>query len=521
MAAPPTGPAVLAAARQTVLVIVETAAGKVEGLERAGALLFRGVPYAYADRFRPPEPTPPWSGVFDATRFGPSSPQEPSASDALFGVEDQDFGEDCLNLNVFTPAADDAARPVMVWIHGGSYLNGSGRSPYYNATRLALEGDVVVVTVNYRLGALGFLYLDHLAGDFTGSGVNGTRDQIEALRWVRDNIAELGGDPRRVTVFGESAGAMSVGTLLAAPEARGLFHGAILQSGAAENVHTPEQAQRVTTHLLGQLEMGPDDVHHLVDLPVEELLTAQAGAIEAVATSRPDPRQPGSGYLQLPFQPVVDGGLLTRPPLDAVRAGSAAGIPVIVGTNRDEWNLFALQDTLGDIGPERLRRRVARLVGDDRADEAITLYQEARPGAHSSKLWCAMLTDRVFRMPAVRLAEAQLAHTDRVSTYRFDYASTALGGLAGACHAIEIPFVFDTVEQEGVRVLLGGIDDGTRALARTCATAWTTMAHTGRPTHPGLDWPLYDLSRRATCVLGRDITVSADPDGDIRAFWSA
>ena len=501
--------------------IVETVAGKVEGLEREGVFQFRGVPYAYADRFRPPEPAPPWSGVLDATRFGPSAPQEPSASDALFGVEDQEFGEDCLVVNVVTPAIDDAARPVMVWIHGGGFTNGSGRSPYYNATRLALDGDVVVVTVNYRLGALGFLYLDHLAGDLTGSGVNGIRDQIEALRWVRDNIAGFGGDPRRVTLFGESAGAMSIGTLLAAPEAAGLFHTAILQSGAAESVMAPEAAMHVTEQVLTQLEITPAEIDRLLDMPVHEILTAQSSAMEAILTSRPDPRRPGSGYLQLPFQPVVDGGLLTRPPLDAVRAGSAAGIPLVVGTTADEWNLFALNDSVGDIGPERLRRRLVRMLGEDRADVAIELYRAARPTSHSSRLWCAMLTDRVFRMPAVRLAEAQLAHTPDVSMYRFDYRSTAFGGVVGACHAIEIPFVFDTVEHQSVQMLLGGIDDGTRRLARRCSTAWTTMARRGAPAHDDLDWPAYDLPRRATCVLDRDPTVLDDPEGDIRAFWNS
>ena len=502
--------------------IVETVAGKVEGLERDGVLQFRGIPYAYADRFRPPEPALPWAGVLDATSFGPSAPQEPSATDALFGVEAQEYGEDCLVVNVVTPAADDTARPVMVWIHGGGFTNGSGRSPYYNATRLALDGDVVVVTVNYRLGALGFLYLDHLAGDLTGSGVNGIRDQIEALRWVRDNIAGFGGDPGRVTIFGESAGAMSVGTLLAAPEAAGLFHAAALQSGAGENVLAPETAMRVTEQVLAHLELTPADVEQLLDLPVHEILTAQSTAMAAALTSRPDPRRPSSGYLQLPFAPVVDGGLLTRPPLDAVRAGSAAGIPLVVGTTADEWNLFAIQDSLGDIGPERLRRRLVRMLGDDRADVAVELYRAARPTAHSSKLWCAMLTDRVFRMPAVRLAEAQLAHTPDVSMYRFDYRSTAFGGVAGACHAIEIPFVFDTVEHQGVQTLLGGIDDGTRRLARRCSAAWATFARTGRrPAHDDLDWPAYDLSRRATCVLDREPTVLDDPEGDIRAFWNS
>lgn len=502
--------------------IVETVAGKVEGLERAGILQFRGIPYGWADRFRPAEPAPPWSGVLDATQFGPSAPQEPSATDTLFGTEDQVSGEDCLVLNVFTPAADDRRRPVMVWIHGGGFTSGSGRSPYYNASKLAERGDVVVVTVNYRLGALGFLYLDHVAGDLAGSGVNGLRDQIESLRWVRDNIAGFGGDPGRVTIFGESAGAMSIGALLAAPEATGLFHQAVLQSGAAENVLAPETAMRVTESFLDHLDLTGADVEPLLDMPVEEILSAQAAAMTSVLTSRPDPRRPGSGYLQLPFQPVVDGGLLTRTPLDAVRAGSAAGVPLVVGTNMDEWNLFAIQDSLGDIGPERLRRRVVRVLGEDRGDEAIELYRAARPGAHSSKLWCALMTDRIFRMPAVRLAEAQMPHVAEgaVSMYRFDYRSKAMGGLAGACHAIEIPFVFDTVEQEGVRMLLGGIDDETRHLARLCSTAWTTMAHHGRPAHAELDWPAYTLDRRATAVLNRTTGVVDDPEGEVREFWN-
>jgi para-nitrobenzyl esterase len=502
-------------------VIVETAAGKVEGLERAGILQFRGVPYAWADRFRPPEPAPPWSGVLDATQFGPAAPQEPSASDALFAAEHQDYGEDCLVLNVYTPAADDRRRPVMVWLHGGGFTSGSGHSPYYNGTKLAQHGDVVVVTLSYRLGALGFLYLDHLADEFAGSGVNGIRDQVAALRWVRDNIATFGGDPGRVTIFGESAGAMSVSTLLAAPDAAGLFHGAIAQSGAAENVLVPEAAMQVTDLVLAQLDLSPADFEQLLDLDVDQILTAQSMAATTFLTSRPDPRRPASGHLQLPFQPVVDGGFLPRHPLDAIRDGSAAGIPLIVGTTADEWNLFALGDALGDIGEERLHRRLGRMLGDDGADEAIALYREARPKTrNSSRLWCAMLTDRVFRMPAIRLAEAQLKYTPDVSMYRFDYRSTAMAGVAGACHAIEIPFVFDTVEHPGVKMLLGGVDDGTRLLARRSATAWTTMAQTGRPAHDDLDWPAYDLDRRATCVLNRTTSVLDDPEGDIRAFWN-
>jgi para-nitrobenzyl esterase len=258
-----------------------------------------------------------------------------------------------------------------------------------------------------------------------------------------------------------------------------------------------------------------------LDLPVDAILTAQDAAMLAQQEVRPDPSRPNSGYLQLPFQPVVGGPFLPQPPLDAIRAGSAAGVPVVVGTTAEEWNLFALTGSLGDIGPERLRRRVARLLGDDRADEAVALYQAARPGAHSSKLWNAFLTDRVFRMPAVRLAEAQLPHSPQVSMYRFDYRSTAMGGLAGACHAIDIPFVFDNVDLPGVTMLLGGIDDGTRLLSSRAARAWSAMAWSGRPAHDDLDWPIYEVDRRATCILDKETHVLDDPEGEIRAFWSA
>lgn len=500
--------------------IVETAAGKVEGIERAGIQQYRGIPYAWADRFRPPEPARPWAGVLDATMFGSAAPQEPSATDALLGARDLVCAEDCLSLNVFTPGTDGTARrPVLVWIHGGGFTSGSGHAPYYNASNLARGGDVVVVTLNYRLGALGFLYLEHLVPDLAGSGANGIRDQIAALQWVRENIAAFGGDPDRVTLFGESAGAMSVGTLLGSPEAAGLFHGAIAQSGAAESALTPELAMRVTDSVLAHLEMPASAAHKLVDLPVDALLQAQSGAELALLSTRPDPARPDSGYLQLAFQPVLGGTLLPERPLTAIRAGSAAGIPLVTGTTADEWNLFALRDSFGDIGEERLRRRVARLVGEDRADHAIGLYRDARPDVRSSRIWSAMLTDRVFRMPAIRLAEAQLPHAPQVSMYRFDYRSTALGGLAGACHAIDIPFVFDNVDQPGVQTLLGGVDDGTRLLAGRCARSWATMAWSGQPSHDDLAWPAYDATRRSTCILNRETTVVDDPEGEIRAFW--
>jgi para-nitrobenzyl esterase len=502
-------------------VIVETLVGKVEGVEKGGILQFRALPYAWADRFRPPEPALPWTGVLDATQFGPAAPQEPSPTDTLLGVRDLVTSEDCLTLNIYTPAADDRRRPVMVWIHGGGFTSGAGHMPYYNPTKLVAESDVVVVTINYRLGVLGFLYLDHLCSELAGSANNGIRDQIAALTWVRDNIDAFGGDPGRVTIFGESAGGMSVAALLGTPAAAGLFHGAIAQSGATEHVNDAETATFVTAAVLEHLEVDPGDVAQLLDLPLDEILSAQNAVETEMRSGRPRPDAPPTAGLHLPFRPVVDGGLLPRPPLDAVREGSAAGVPLVVGTTADEWNLFAVRDSLDDIGEERLRRRATHMLGAERGEEAIALYRAARPEAHNGALWCAILTDRVFRMPAIRLAEAHLPHAPHVAMYRFDYCSAVMEGRVGACHAVDIPFVFDNVEQRGVQMLLGGVDDETRALARQASAAWARMATTGRPGGDGLDWPAYDLDRRTTCVFDRRTTLVEDPEGAIRTFWSS
>jgi para-nitrobenzyl esterase len=504
-------------------VIVDTVAGKVEGIDRGGVLQFRGIPYAWADRFCPPEPPAPWAGVRDATKFGPAAPQNPSPLDMILGSSrEQDMAEDCLVLNVFTPGADAARRPVLVWIHGGGFTSGSGHMPAYNGTSLVCTADVVVVTFNYRLGVLGFLQLDGLLDDYAGSANNGIRDQLAALRWVRDNIADFGGDPQRVTIFGESAGGGSVTTLLACPEAAGLFHGAIVQSGTAEILLRPPAAADVAERILHQLELTPATADELLDVPADEVLAAQTAVEATLLQTRPPTDGSGPGYLQLPFQPVVDGDLIPQRPIPAIRAGSAAGIPLVVGTTKDEWNLFMLSELgRGPLSEERLRRRVERLAGPDAVDDVIALYRAVHPEASSNRLWCAMVTDRMFRMPAIQLAEAQVGNCDDVSMYRFDHPSSAFGGLPGACHAIDVPFVFGNVHLAGMEVLLGVVDEGTLQLADRCARAWLAMAQTGRPQHDDLDWPSYDLERRATCILHRKPAVIDDPEGEIRSFWNS
>lgn len=510
-------------------VTASTDSGRVEGARLAdmagdGApdvLSFRGIPYAQADRFRPPEPPVGWTGVRDATEFGPVAPQNLSPLDRLLGQSHDSVHEDCLVLNVYTPALDDALRPVMVWIHGGGFIGGSGHTPHYEGSNLVRTGDVVLVTLNYRLGALGFLHLDGLLDDHAGSGLNGLRDQIAALRWVQQNIAAFGGDPDQVTVFGESAGAMSVATLMATPQAKGLFHGAIAQSGAAERILTPDAASWVAERVLHHLDVSPVRADELLEMPWERLLDAQVALEDELWRHRPPPGEPGFKYLQLPFQPVIDGSLVPGSPLDLVREGSAAGVPLLTGTTRDEWRLFMLNDLGAEISEERLRRRVARLTGTGRVDDAISAYLEARPGIGRNELWCAMVTDFLFRMPAIRLAEAQRPHTSHVTMYRFDFPSAAFGGLPGAAHAIDVPFVFGNVDLPGVDMLLGGVDDATRRLARICARAWTTMAHKDSPSHEDLAWPDYEPDERSTCILNREITISDDPEAGIRRFWAS
>ncbi len=499
--------------------IVATTAGKVQGREKGGLFQFRGIPYATAERFRPARPVEGWSGIRDATVFGAMAPQNKAPLESVIGGQEDAGHEDCLFLNVFTPAADDAARPVMVWIHGGGFASGNGHIPWYDGSTLSRAGDVVVVTINYRLGALGGLHLGHLDERFAGSGSNGLRDQVTALRWVRDNVAAFGGDPGNVTIFGESAGAMSVGALLGIPEAKGLFHTAILQSGAASNVQMPEVAEWVADRFLAEAGLSPAAVGGLLDLPVERLLEVQA-AVEGEVLRGDGPAVHAAGGV-LAYQPCVDGTLMTRPPLDEVADGNAAGVPIVIGTTRDEWDLFHLAARRsGPLDEVKTRRRLGRVVGGDRAGEILDAYRRALPEGSFDDLVCAAMTDRVFRIPAIRLAEAQLPHAPRVSMYRFDLASSSMVGLLRACHAIEIPFVFGNLDKGGVDALIGGIDEGARLLSDRCVRAWTQTAHAGEPEHDDLEWPAYDTDRRATAVLDRSPTVEDDPGAEFRELWA-
>ena len=496
---------------------VQTTKGTVEGKVKDGVHQFRGIPYAAAPvgelRFRPPQPAPAWTGTRDATRFGPQAPQAVAQMELLFGGTPPPSSEDCLTLNIYTPSPDAGRRPVLVWIHGGAFLTGSGSTPWYNGQSFAANHDVVVVTINYRLGVLGFLHLDDVGGgEYAGSGNLGLLDQVAALEWVRDNIEAFGGDPDNVTAFGESAGAMSVGTLLGTPAAKGLFVKAIPQSGAAHNAKDRAAADATTREFLAELgvEATPAGAARLRDLPVEALMEAQSAIVMRNLSA------------SLAFTPVVDGMVLPEPPIDAIGGGSAAGVSVLIGTNAEEMRLFSMLDArFGVLDDASLLDRVGREVGDpERGALLVDAYRRARPGADAAAIWTDLQGDYIFRVPAIRLAERQSARGNAVFAYLFTWPSPAFGGALGSCHALEIPFAWNTLEHGMSQLFCGPPDDGSRRLAAIMHEAWANFARTGVPAAAGLpEWPTYDSRRRATMILDAECRVEEDPGRTDREAW--
>jgi len=489
------------------MTIAATRSGKVDGVEHDGVLVFRGVPFAAPPvgplRFLAPRREEPWDGVRDATHFAPDIAQADLPIARMLGSNGSASNEDGLYLNVWTPACDDARRPVMVWIHGGAYVFGSGAMSWYDGTNFARHGDVVVVTINYRLGPLGFLHLaDTFGPTVAGSGNAGILDQVAALEWVRESIAAFGGDPDNVTIFGESAGANSVGTLLAVPDARGLFHRAIAQSGAGAWVSTRERAATVAARLIDGLQVRPGDLHALQELAVGEILTARPDlSDEAVA-----------GVAALAWQPVIDGDVLHGSPLEQIASGSADGVHLLTGTNQHEITLFQILDpTLAELDDITIVSRLRPYVSDPAA--LLRIYRNLTPAATAQELWSALATDGVFRIPAVRLAEAHGPHGN-AWMYRFTWETPVFGGLLRSTHALEIPFVFDTLDQPGADKLTGTGPER-RAIATEMHRAWIAFARTGDP-----GWPVYEEGRRATMRFDRQTEVLDDPDSAQRQAWN-
>jgi para-nitrobenzyl esterase len=476
-------------------VTVEAPAGRLAGLRKGAVATFKGIPFARPPvgslRWRLPEPAEPWAGVRDATLFAPTCPQAPTQLETLMGMAVGEQSEDCLYLNVWTPACDDARRPVMVWIHGGAFVLGAGSHGVYDGTGLAELG-AVVVTINYRLGAFGFLALELANEGAPGSGAEGIADQILALDWVRRNIARFGGDPANVTIFGESAGGMSVAALLASPAARGLFHKAIAQSGAAHIGHEPDRSARVARALLEEMGLEPHETQKARDAPYSALIGAQIALI-AKTNAGKDARKLGA----LPFQPTIDGAIIPERPIALLREGAGAGIPLMTGTTREEWKLFtAANPAMRLMSAKNFTERVERLTGD-LAPQMLEAYDNGSPYERFN----ALMTDKAFAVPAARLAEAQM-QTAPVFTYRFDWRSNFLGGLMGSCHALDIGFTFGT-HNKSLAGAFFGTGVAAEALARDMMQSWIAFATTGDPATPATGaWPRYDASVRPTMIFG-------------------
>jgi len=487
--------------------VVHVRDGAVRGKAESGVWAFLGIPYAAspfgARRMRPPQPVQPWDGERDATAYGPTVPKGdyPPQYARLF-PEVLIPGEECLNLNVWTPDAT-AALPVLVWIHGGAFMNGSGSVGAYNGAAFARDG-VVCVTINYRLAAEGFLLLDD------GIANLGLLDQLAALRWVQANIAAFGGDPARVTVAGESAGAMSVITLLSMPQAEGLFTQAIAQSGAAAHTLTHDQAQMVSGYLTSTLGV-PADREAIRAVPLDKLVRAASDLVVEVQTA-PDPAKWGSLALSLlPFAPAVDSEVLPQEPLAAIAAGQGKNVRLLIGSNRDEARLFFVAPASIDLIDDATLEAAASAYG--LSADSLILYRAGRPGASAGDILAAVITDWFFAIPAIRVAEARTGAANAPTwMYRFDHPAPEDSHRFGASHAAEVPFVFNTISQQDLHPLIG--DTPSQAVADQTHKAWVDFITHGNP-----GWPAYNTASRTTGLLSESITATADPAASERACW--
>lgn len=472
--------------------VIETSSGKVEGGLIDGARTWLGIPYARARRFEAPQPVDPWRGTRPCHRFAAQCPQNMGGSVRATKMKAPAFDENCLHLNIWAPAQiRSELRPVLVWIHGGAFVGGAGDSS--RGFEFAERHDLVVVSINYRLGILGFVnFGDVLEGSDIPSNL-GLRDQIAALRWVRDNIARFGGDPARVTVAGESAGAMSVSLLMHSPDANGLFAGAILQSGALNLTHDKATSERLARLYLAELGGDAVQAGDLRTCDLKRLMDAQCAVFRRVRDA-------------IPAVPWFDGDVVPAN-LDAAVAAPTPPIPVIAGANRDEiWLFDVVAKNVLPVSRERLDAIVGHSFEPEQANRILSAYANNRAGRRH------LASDMSFSLPTLHFAERHSAVADTF-VYRFDYAHP----IAGATHALELAFVWP---YHGVLAALarGGRMAGRRkALADRMKAHWASFVQTGAPLD---DWPVYDVPQRKTLVFNYEDRVISDPDAKTRQPWN-
>jgi len=498
-------------------------AGMLQGADDGGVHAFKGIPYAAPPvgprRLRPPQRPDRWDGKRDATSYGLVVLQQ--SMPGIFGelgTPQSPAGDDSLNLNVWTPDPSAEGLPVLVWIHGGAFYAGSGVDDVYNGAAFARDG-VVCVTINYRLGVQGYWHLGEHFPELADSGNLGMLDQIAALEWVQENIAAFGGDPNQVTIAGESAGGMSVGTLMAMPAAGGLFHRAIPQSGAASNGISAPTASMIAGHILDILGVRPGDIESLDRVPSEVLLQAQQTLGDELAATRDPARFGEAAASAMAFQPTYGTAALPELPIQAVAGGSARDVAVLIGTTMEEALIFLvdLKEMFNDELVQATMDGVFGMAGKD-GSAALRAYRRAHPAAERHELVAAVETHRMFTVPAVRMADAQVAYNADLWMYRFDWRTPAGGGSWGAHHFLEVPFAFHALDNPQARGFVG--DDPPQPLADNTHAAWVNFVKNGNPNHGGLpDWPRYNPTDRPTMLLDVTPSLANRPDDALLSLW--
>ena len=497
--------------------VAQTANGKVAGYIQDGVTIFKGIPYAKANRFEAPVQADSWEGIRSCRQYGPVSPQGARsgwANDEIafaFNWNDGVQGEDCLRLNVWTPALDSRKRPVMVWLHGGGYSAGSGQElPSYDGTSLAFAEDVVVVSINHRLNVLGFLDLSAYGEKYAKSANAGLLDIVASLKWVRDNIAAFGGDPSNVTIFGQSGGGGKVTTLLATPCAKGLFHKAIVQSGSMLRTMESKYSRKIGIATVRNLGLDASSIDKISEVPYGELLAAGE---KAIAQVKAEADRDGVASFIFGWAPTVDGAVLPTQPFDPQAPAISAEIPMIIGTTRHEFSMTTYVPALRNAGREEVIGILKGRYGEG-TERFLELFAKAYPGSKPADMLDA---DFVFRPSAIEQAlRKSLQGAAPVYMYMFNWESPVLDGILRSTHCMEIPFVFNNADRHAS--MTGG---GAQAmeLASKMSHCWAEFARCGKPSAEGLpEWEPFEAEKRAVMFFDNTCKMSYSHDKELMDF---